>query len=651
MKDSDYKVLLDISKAMAVVRDAEALLRIVMERIRPLFGFYDAGIFVLGKNALHHRDLTVHYKSVASSEGNERLRDAGLGWLPHPGSPIENQMRRCEQARSPLLVRFDRVFAEFPDYAMTAIAKSGGYKEALATLLRARGEMIGIIYLNSLEADFFRPSQFALFQQLADLIAAAVANILANEEILEREREKAALLAISEDVATIRSRDELLTVIYRRVRAVLPFFDSGLFVINKQENYHQCLTTAEMVERPPKSEAGLEKIVYKDSGVEYAAQNLGITSYDELKSRFPGHPHYDSIDGWGVAELIHGPLTSGGEIIGMLCFWAERKGFYTPSHLRVFKAVCDQIAVALANILANEEILEREREKALLLSLSEDMATIRNREDLWRVMMEKIRPLFGFDAAAVVISDDDFVTYRHLFTSTDDNIKQGEHFQRFVGQPSPVKGSPYQEFLWEKEPKPRLWDLAEAYRQYSDHWGLRLCWEAGLQQNLWLPLRQGGKLLGILEFMSYKENFFDESHFVLAQSVADQVAVAVANVLANEEIVEREREKSQLLDISKAIVHVQDVQSLYRAIYGQLQPLFAFDAAILKVLLPDGISFRHLDTTLSEVLTTQEQVAAYLSRTPIADSPNELTLGAVSPRTMILDVEKLAAQYESSTLR
>lgn len=46
--------------------------------------------------------------------------------------------------------------------------------------------------------------------------------------------------------------------------------------------------------------------------------------------------------------------------------------------MRLFKSLAAQIAIRFVNVLANERALEREREKALLLSISEEMATIRS---------------------------------------------------------------------------------------------------------------------------------------------------------------------------------------------------------------------------------------------------------------------------------
>jgi len=231
MENSDYKILLEISQAIASVREKDDLLRLILERVKSLFGFYDVGIFVLDASGEYHRDLSVAHPSIApSSVAAESLFAAGLsGWLLHKDSPIEHDIKLCEEAGAPLVFKFDEMMRDFPDYPFQKVMENLGYQDFLATVLRVRGETTGILYFNSLEADFFQPARFSLFQSIADQIAVAVANILANEEILEREREKSKLLSISREIAKVQTREQLLGVIFNTVKSIFPYDDAGLF--------------------------------------------------------------------------------------------------------------------------------------------------------------------------------------------------------------------------------------------------------------------------------------------------------------------------------------------------------------------------------------------------------------------------------------
>lgn len=194
-----------------MARSADDLRQLVAERVKPLFGCCDARIFVVDDTGERHRNLIAERPSVTLSEGGERLQSAGSDWLPHRGSFVEYDIRRCEQVQSPLVICFDEAAEKFSDYRQLKAMKNVGCKESLAALLRVGDERIGIFYLDSLDANFFTPAQFPLFQSIADLIALAVSNVLANEEVArlsEERRRRAAQLAKAND-ALKRNLDSL----------------------------------------------------------------------------------------------------------------------------------------------------------------------------------------------------------------------------------------------------------------------------------------------------------------------------------------------------------------------------------------------------------------------------------------------------------
>jgi signal transduction histidine kinase len=228
----EYQLLLELSRAITMVRDGEALLRVMMEQVRPLFGFDDAGILVLDAVGEHHRDLLVGHPSVMPTEATRRVAAAGLGgWLPHHGSMIEAHMHACKAANAPLVFAFDDMLREFPEYPFHPLIKDLGYQEVLATLLRVRGDSFGILYFISVEHHHFRPQQFALFEAIADQIAIAVRNILANEEITalaEERRLRADVLAkandalqhAAEDLAVARTVEDIYGVFLLQAAAI-----------------------------------------------------------------------------------------------------------------------------------------------------------------------------------------------------------------------------------------------------------------------------------------------------------------------------------------------------------------------------------------------------------------------------------------------
>ena len=78
----------------------------------------------------------------------------------------------------------------------------------------------------------------------------------------------------------------------------------------------------------------------------------------------------------------------GGKAFGMLCFTSTTEDFYSESDLSLFKSIAEQISIAVANILANEAIQQRNLEKSVQIALIDSL----NKETDWQKSTEKICP-------------------------------------------------------------------------------------------------------------------------------------------------------------------------------------------------------------------------------------------------------------------
>jgi transcriptional regulator with GAF, ATPase, and Fis domain len=287
-------------------------------------------------------------------------------------------------------------------------------------------------------------------------------------------------------------------------------------------------------------------------------------------------------------------LSYAGKVIGIFNILSRETGAFSPRFFSLFKAIADQVAVAVANILANEEILEREREKATLLSISEQLATIRDKHDLFTVIFEQLRPVFNFDDAVVVLYDAQSASTRHFthIHSAAIDRTTAPTYQRIMTDKIPLAGTPYQEMLQLEEP--RIVQMEYLLQHYQDHIGVQAAKAFGLTQHVFMPLRYCGQLLGFLEFHAKAKDRFNPHQLPLFRNVADQVAVAVANILANEEILQqkaeieaREREKSLQVALINALTEPGNWEAKLLKAALVLQAHLPFDYLVIGLEEPD----------------------------------------------------------------
>ncbi len=164
----------EISREALSIRDVDTLLQRVVTFISERFGYYHAGIFLVDEN----REYAV--LRAASSEGGKRMlerhhrlevgRTGIVGYVAAVGEP-----------RIALDVGEDAVFFNNPDLPDT--------RSEMALPLRVRGEVLGVLDVQSTEPEAFTEEDVEVLQVMADQLAAAIENARLFRASEERMRE------------------------------------------------------------------------------------------------------------------------------------------------------------------------------------------------------------------------------------------------------------------------------------------------------------------------------------------------------------------------------------------------------------------------------------------------------------------------------
>ncbi len=628
-REKEKTILLSISEAVATIRDKKELLKFVFEKVKPLFGFYDAGFFVFSYNKQFIEDWTVAMPETSPSAANYKLAANHASSFLFPASGLEIFYKQLKESKGPAIAYYnEELFARFPDYPQWDVIREMGYKESIGTLLRSEDGDLGILFFNSLTENHFSVAQFSLFQGIADQLATAVANILANEEILEREKEKDILLNISQQLSSVKTADELLQIIIREVKPVFSFYDTGIILIDEEANgyydlsvIHPHIDDSEVnYYLHDKGYYSNQVIGLANSGIEWIIQQFKketplVFKYNMDHSAFSDHELLTEIEKAGYSEAWVCPLEQQGKIFGVLTlnYTYDHQIQLEKKHL--FLALTDRISSSLSNILANQEILKREKEKSQLLEISEAIATVQSSKQLLKVIYEKIQPAFEYDSAGLFILDKEGNNCYEItdFEVLPDAIQQEIQGRNLLG-PFPMTGFSPDFWFYYNEPVITNVQLQAGY--VIDNNSAKEQFEIGLAHGLTDmicgPLNCAGRKIGMLCFSTKREYFYRASHINLFKSMSDLIAIAVANILANEEILEREKEKTLLLDISNSIAQINNKVDLLKSIDELLWPIFHHDDAGFSIVDKDKKFFTDYHNLYSgEIPATEE--AKYLN--------------------------------------
>ena len=351
-------------------------------------------------------------------------------------------------------------------------------------------------------------------------------------------------------LATARTRQELFSQFFEKIKPLILLDDVGLIVLNKAgthwkdwavtDNYHRTEDKTDL------KEAGLDGYQAIDSLIAVSLRNTGIIGKEEITEKHPDLAFYDTVILSPIEDYMYTPLIVGEHTIGALWLDAYQKQTYTEVYFPLFENLAALVAIAVANIQANEEILKKEQEKTLLLSISQAIAEIDNMVDLLQSIDRLLLPIFNHDDAGVSVADQDkaYITdyhalYADIIPASPEARRLNTTAQERGLVKMPLAGSLLE---WGMKQPPMMGKLADLAETGLEAPFLDYELEGGLTDYFCAPFTVSGNTFGLFNLLF--KGTADASQLSLFAQVTDIIAVALSNILAHEEIQKRKDEEA-----------------------------------------------------------------------------------------------------------
>lgn len=368
--EQEKSILLRISEDIANVRFSNDLLKVIIDRIKPLYGFYDCGILVVEEAEDYYYDLTVIDPSIDQSEVNYNLHKEGFyqgaTTIAYRGSAVESIIQRLQSTGEPVAFSFAQDLEQFTDAPLLKTLRQHGYRKSLVGHLKTGGSSIGFFSINYPYDRKFAIEEINLFKNLVNQISTAVTNIISTREILKRDQEKSTLLNIIEETASARNGLELLSMIRKKVQKLIPFYDTGIIIVEPGGQYHYHMAASypgwdKPGNKTQPTPSEMAKVTHPGSYVEFAMEQMNrnkqpiIENYEERFRQY-NHPYFPIMELMGYKESMATLLKTGGKTIGSLWLNSLHHHHFKRNQFPLFQALADQLAVAVANILVNDQL-------------------------------------------------------------------------------------------------------------------------------------------------------------------------------------------------------------------------------------------------------------------------------------------------------
>jgi len=634
----EREILLSISSAIASVKDKNSLLEVINSNLRQLFYFTHSVTLQLSSDDQYMTAFLLDPSSLSKTEPNYNevvssriaVHDGIIDKLLENHAPLLFDIQR-EADRS-----------DAPDYIK--MNHNAGLKELLSVTLRiADRKPLGIICLYSDRRGSFESEVLNLVQGVAYHISTAMANILHHEEIRIRENEKSVLLSLSNYMAQARKKNDLEQVMRRELKKIFYFSHSSIVLFSNDKKTYQNFVGDDRIEKEDNifdvnAQNSNYPFDFNSCSILRASGPILLDLYNlEQSGQLPDilRSHYES----GIRQSISVGLRNEGEIFGILTFYSDKKESFCDNHIEIINGVGSQIAIAVANIIANENIERNEKDTQILLTLSADMDKVKDRNDLLHIVKSKLTELISFADVAITLYNAESKTFQVFAHQVMDKRENHPKFQSVISPSYPVYDGIHEVAL--QADGPVMVAIEDAMKSPNKHHGTQFIYESGIKKMLLVKLTNNQEVIGFINILSEKVNAFDEINLTILKGITDQLSTAISNVLSLEEIKRRDHENEILLGISNALSSVREKKTLMYEIKQHLRTSLTFADICISYYNTERDTytiFARENEKSSQHPDFEKIVAAEF---PIQDGMHNVTM--VSDCPVVFDFEKLSA--------
>jgi formate hydrogenlyase transcriptional activator len=235
----------------------------------------------------------------------------------------------------------------------------------------------------------------------------------------------------------------------------------------------------------------------------------------------------------GVSRILMTRLCTGEKAVGFIEMTLADERPPSPGQLQLVKHISHLMAIAVSNILANEEIKRRQQEREILLSLSTDVASVRTIEDLMTTIRLKLKQLLGFTNTGMTFANKEKMTCTPVLADPDSTASSHpEYIRSYSHVYSIYDGLGFEQAF--ASDKPVIFNLEDLAKKENMPLYVTIPYESGLKKMCITRLCHRGEILGFWMIYYDIESFADDSRLRLIEGLSDQLSVALSNILAND---------------------------------------------------------------------------------------------------------------------
>ena len=454
-----------------------------------------------------------------------------------------------------------------------------GFRTAMIVPMIVGGHSVGTLNVaTELSAAFGFSENQPLTQRIANLTGVALENARNFQKIIDRGDQLEALTQVGSEMSALLDREAIIGAMLDQLSRVVEFDGAALW-LREDGAWRAVAARGASGGDMAGAEALLEEVIARRRPL-----CIADTSADARSGAQTETGAAPPTAGLPARGLLAAPLISKGEVVGLLTLEKAETHFYLPHHEQLAQAFANQAAVALENARHFEESarhaaeLDRQAQRmAVLNRVSQQVVRSLDIESALQVALDEMAAAFDLDHASAVLFDFDTecgkVRVEHPRTPAPYSVTIPladnalvEHV-RATNQPLAIDDAAND---------PRL----ESMRALFDHHAVK--------STLVVPLVVGYNVIGVLTLDALNTpRHFEPEQVELAQTIANQAAIAVQTNSFFEQTVQRTHELEMLFEgvaVTSSTLELDAVletviQQMFQALEGDTCTIYFWNEA------------------------------------------------------------------------
>ncbi len=618
----------DVSRAVTSILDINQLLPRVVDLISDTFNYDHVQVYLL--------DETGETALLRASTGEVGRTMMNMNWSLNVDA--DSVIARVIVLAEPVIA-LDTVNAKVAHRPNPFLPNT---RSEMAIPLVSRGEVVGVLDVQSNQPSAFDNEDLTVLTSLADQIAVALDNARLFEvtqdyttALSEQIQSLQGLLQANQHFSKSLNAQDILDAAARYAVELFGVDHSGI-VIAVDDRGDRGQVRAEY---PDTDLLGTEFALNRawwHEAAEYVGQPVVVG--DVMTSYMMDDLTRSTVLKLGFNEVVLVPFVSGNRVVGLIGLDMYKGGReFTSEELTLLQLFATQLSAAYQNARLFDQAQEQAKEMGFLFNVTTAAAGFTEMESSMRTVVEQVGASIPGDVIAVYLSSDDENALQKIAVQSI-----SPEFE--LPDRLPVSGWIVRQAVAERKPF-----LVDDLRLIDETHGMA----APLHSLMAAPLVSGGEIAGMLVILKAEANVYRESNLRLLQALSSSLNAVVQNIQLLEEV---QAANDRLRELDK--IKSQFLANMSHELRTPLNSIIGFSRVILKGI--DGpltemqeqdlttihSSGQHLLNLINDILDQAKIEADKLSINvnwfelgPVIDVARSMSIGLLKDRDVRLNVE------------